>query len=204
MEVEGAFVPPMMEKRRFIFFAIDNTDFSEDTPDGKGTLHGTVTAIYQRKSENSKQPTMDLNLKSASDRSLKALPEVELVPCHVPFNSKPDSKDFPEYQVGCESEEISDSQAKDTAWLIFHANHISSSVSKENNDVSNEEEEIVPVKQVNIPTLSAFNSLTCTALPLTVVGTPPLLAEPAHEWQTLFNCIKTGAAHQCCYSRSKP
>ena len=74
--------------------------------------------------------------------------------------------------------------------MIFHASHISSSVSKENIDVSNEEEEIVPVKQVNIPTWSAFNSLTCTALPLTVVGTPPLLAEPAHEWQTLITVLK--------------
>ena len=31
-----------------MFFAIDNVDFAEDTPDGKRTFHGTAMAIYQR------------------------------------------------------------------------------------------------------------------------------------------------------------
>lgn len=30
----------------FVLFAVDNTDFAEHTADGKGTTHGTVTAIY--------------------------------------------------------------------------------------------------------------------------------------------------------------
>ena len=35
--LEGAYVPPCIGKGRFIFFAIDNSDFNEDTLDGKRT-----------------------------------------------------------------------------------------------------------------------------------------------------------------------
>ena len=31
-----------------MFFAVDNTDFSEDSADGKGTTHKTITAVYQK------------------------------------------------------------------------------------------------------------------------------------------------------------
>ena len=45
----GVYLPPDIVKRRYIFFAIDNVDFAEDTYDGQCTLHGAVMAIYQRK-----------------------------------------------------------------------------------------------------------------------------------------------------------
>ena len=45
---EGAHLPTNMRKGTFILFAVDNSDFNEDTPDGKCTLHATATAIYQR------------------------------------------------------------------------------------------------------------------------------------------------------------
>jgi hypothetical protein len=44
----GVYLPPDFVKNRYIFFAIDNVDFAEDTPDGKRTLHGTAMAIYQQ------------------------------------------------------------------------------------------------------------------------------------------------------------
>ena len=47
-QCQGLYVPPFFKKGTFIFFASDNTDFAEDTADGKGTTHGTVTAIYQK------------------------------------------------------------------------------------------------------------------------------------------------------------
>ena len=38
-----------LSKKDFLFyFVIDNVDFAEDTPDGKRTTHGTVTAVYQK------------------------------------------------------------------------------------------------------------------------------------------------------------
>ena len=32
----------------FVFFAVDNSDFNVDTPDGKRTLHATACALFQR------------------------------------------------------------------------------------------------------------------------------------------------------------
>ena len=43
----GFYIPPDVVIGRCMFFAINNVDFSEDTPNGKGTLHGTAMAIYQ-------------------------------------------------------------------------------------------------------------------------------------------------------------
>src|SRR6218665_2234886 len=47
-QFEGLYVPPFLKKSALVFFAIDNTDFSEGTADGKGTTHGTITAVYQK------------------------------------------------------------------------------------------------------------------------------------------------------------
>ena len=47
-QCQGLYVPPFLKKGPFMFFASDNTDFAEDTADGKGITHGTVTAIYQK------------------------------------------------------------------------------------------------------------------------------------------------------------
>ena len=46
---DGIFIPPDVVSGRRVFFAVDNVDFAEDTPDGKRTLHGTAMAIFQRK-----------------------------------------------------------------------------------------------------------------------------------------------------------
>jgi len=45
---QGLCVPPFLKRGGFVFFAADNTDFAEDTPDGKGTTHGTIIAVYQK------------------------------------------------------------------------------------------------------------------------------------------------------------
>ena len=45
---QGMFVPPFKKKGTFVFFAVHNTDFAEDTADGKCTTHGTITAVYQK------------------------------------------------------------------------------------------------------------------------------------------------------------
>lgn len=54
----GVYLPPDIVKGRHVFFAIDNVDFAEDTCDGKGTLHGTAMAIYQRKEPDDEQPDL--------------------------------------------------------------------------------------------------------------------------------------------------
>jgi len=49
LKFDGVYVPPFLKKGTFVFFAVDNTDFVEETADGKGTTHGTITVVYQKK-----------------------------------------------------------------------------------------------------------------------------------------------------------
>lgn len=48
MMFQGLYDPPFLRKGTFVFFAADNTDFAEDSVDGKGTTHGTIVAVYQK------------------------------------------------------------------------------------------------------------------------------------------------------------
>ena len=50
------FLPPDLVTRRHTFFAVDNIDFTEDTYDGRNTLHGTAMAIYQRCQVDDEKP----------------------------------------------------------------------------------------------------------------------------------------------------
>lgn len=57
---DGLYIPPDFVPGRHVFFAVDNVDFAEDTPDGKRTLHGTAMAIYQRKDDQDPAPELRL------------------------------------------------------------------------------------------------------------------------------------------------
>jgi hypothetical protein len=54
----GLYILPDVVPGRHVFFAVDNIDFSEDTPDGKGTLHGTAMAIYQKQCDQDPTPEL--------------------------------------------------------------------------------------------------------------------------------------------------
>jgi len=43
----NVYLPPDFVHGKHVYFAVDNIDFAEDTPDGKHTLHATAMAIYQ-------------------------------------------------------------------------------------------------------------------------------------------------------------
>ena len=45
---DNIYIPSNLMDGKFTFFAVDNVDFKEDTPDGKRTLHGTVMTVYQQ------------------------------------------------------------------------------------------------------------------------------------------------------------
>jgi len=49
LKFDGVYVPPFLKKGTFVFFAVDNTDLAEETADGKGTTHGSITVVYQKK-----------------------------------------------------------------------------------------------------------------------------------------------------------
>ncbi|KAK5919141.1 hypothetical protein CgunFtcFv8_023060 [Champsocephalus gunnari] len=79
----GLYVPPFLRKGTFVFFAADNTDFAEDTRDGKGTTHGTITAVYQ-KIDPSKEPVAE-PLIIGDAQSLSVTPyHVDILHCDKP------------------------------------------------------------------------------------------------------------------------
>ena len=44
-------------------------------------------------------------------------------------------------------------------------------------------------KSTEVPVWSGFNSLVSDTMPVTWIGAPPLIAAPAHEWQTLLTVL---------------
>jgi len=58
-------VPPFLKKGSFVFFVIDNTDFAEDTMNGKNTTHATITAVYQKANAPGEQVAPNLEIHEA-------------------------------------------------------------------------------------------------------------------------------------------
>ena len=55
--------------------------------------------------------------------------------------------------------------------------------------ITNGEVEDDQTPSTDIPVWSGYNSTMSSPMPLTRVGTPPLIAAPAHEWQTLLTIL---------------
>ncbi len=93
----GISVPPGLQKGKPLFFAIDNIDFQEDTPDGKDTLHGTMMVVFQKTDEACLAENDGLSLCPPANRSLKILPSsiVNLAACDISGNIK--AKRSPKY-----------------------------------------------------------------------------------------------------------
>lgn len=167
------YIPPELTKGKFIFLSVDNSDFSEDTPDGKNNLHATAMIVSQRKTRESSKVTLDVLNEVPKHKSLPetSIPQTELQPCYVPKNAQPK---FPGFDLDTKpSRNITENaQQSDLAWAVSH------SITRSQSD------------QPQIPTWSPYNSkLKSTALPLTTVAMMPLLAAPAHEWSTMLTVL---------------
>ena len=87
-QCHGLYVPLFLKKGTFMFFAADNTDFAEDTADGKGTTHGTVTAIYQKADAPGEPITPPLSLRIGDTKSKNLLvtpSHTAMLPCEKPI-----------------------------------------------------------------------------------------------------------------------
>ena len=82
---DGVYVHPEIVKERHGFFAIDNIDFAEDTPDGKRTFQGTSVAIYQRTDAQDQMAHVSAD-PALQCRSIKDLPDssTSIVECPPP------------------------------------------------------------------------------------------------------------------------
>lgn len=98
LQNDGVYIPYNIVHGRHVYFAIDNIDFAEDTPNGKRTLHGTVMDVYQQRCPEDTCQKLVLHCK-ANMRSLKDIPKTisELLPCQMPKAPKPPSPSYPTF-----------------------------------------------------------------------------------------------------------
>ena len=178
----GLYITPDIVLGRHVFFAVDTVDFAEDTPDGKNTFHGTAMAIYQRQEAGDVAPELTVDPGDQCLRSIRQLPEsvTTLLECPAP-PGKPVGPTFPQFGLCTEDQLPLYIKKQDFAWLLGR------SLTRK---ITNGEAEDNQIPSSNIPVWSGYNSTMSSSMPLTRVGTPPLIAAPAHEWQTLLTILK--------------
>ena len=166
---QGLYVPPMLKKNAFVFFAADNTDFAEDTADGKSTTHGTIVAVYQKAEASGEAIAPPLAIKDADSLSVE--------PYHV--NIIETRKPKPQVIKRTDRFEVNKSgierkyELLQKGWVFAFA-------------VPDMREETTPNE---VPCWAGYNSLLSKDQCLTEVGALPLLPEVAHEWSTLLTVI---------------
>ena len=164
---DGVYLPPDVVVGRHVFFAVDNVDFCEDTPDGKRTFHGTAMAIYQRTNAQDQVPDIAVDPKIQS-RSIKYLPEsiTDLLECPAP-PSKLFTPVYREFHLFSGQELPSRVRTQDYTWLLGRSlSRVPADTTEETrehaNDTSNDSSEGIesqPVKSSNVPVWSAYNSM---------------------------------------------
>lgn len=184
---DSVYLPPDIVKGRHVFFAIDNVDFAEDTPDGKRTFHGTAMAIYQR--ADAQDQVVHVNVDpTLQGRSIKDLPDsiTSLVECPAP-PLKPKGPVNAKFSLAVKELPIQ-IRMQDAAWLLGRN---VTRIQADNSQAieATEQLDTQPKKITSIPVWSAYNSLVTDPIPTTRVGTPPLVAAPAHEWSTLLTVL---------------
>ena len=114
---DNIYLPPDVVLGRHVFFAVDNVDFAEDTPDGKRTLHATAMAIYQRCQPEDEVAKLQLT-DAALRRSMKDLPGTvtTLLDCPKP-TVKPPSPVYASFSLK-DVQPPSDVCLPDVAWLM--------------------------------------------------------------------------------------
>ena len=203
MAIEGVYIPPFVQQNRFVFFAIDNSDFNEDTPDGKRTTHATATVVYQQTLPGDEDRAFSLQPKKGQNTALRQWSEPVLQECHIPAASKPNLPANTNAAVVRDASLVECHKQTDVSWLFarsFNRKCNSTEMSESENTIAHAEHlqnQLDTVAASVVPTWSAFNSSLADVKPKTKYGSLPLLYAPAHEWSTLITVLKQ-AQHISC------
>ena len=166
---DGVFIPRRLEKDLLVHFAIDNIDFQEDTVDGKGTFHGTVSVAFQ---PGPSSPSELEPLKFHYDAA-EPLPAAiyEVSPCPMNRSLKPKLPQLSFEKPRLENAE--NCKDKDTLVLLSFG--------------------IAALKDLprSMPSWSAFNSRLedVPPVPPTTISTLPILDSPAPDYSSLFTMM---------------
>ena len=86
----GTYIPPTIRKSSPVYFAIDNIDFRNDTPDGKNEFHGIGQVVYQQSIDEHHQSALKISREHT--KSFKHNPFLPALICHKPV---PPNKTYP-------------------------------------------------------------------------------------------------------------
>lgn len=215
-ETGGIYIPPDLKNGIPLFFAADNIDFSEDTHDGKNTLHATVIVAFQQKQEGTSAAVTLPIVTESSSRSLKGYKDMPLQDSGIHGNPKPtQSPKYPDYSADKDMSNFNCAISGDRSWLIVrylqrsmteHITPVDVECDAEDESMDNTDDTstgtggdhptmhsiIDPQADSQfVPTWAAYNSvITDDDRPITQIKTLPLIAAPAHEWSTLLTILK--------------
>ena len=102
-ENDGVFIPPTVTQDTKIHFAIDNTDFHNDTPDGKLEFHGTGQILFQKRAAEKKHTNLKIERSSSSTIMFKQNPFEKTMLCNKPT---PQRESFPLFTGATPANEI--------------------------------------------------------------------------------------------------
>ena len=88
----GTYIPPTIRKGSPVYFAVDNIDFRNDTPDGKNEFHGIGQVVYQQAIDEHDQSP--LNISREHTKSFKHDPFLPAQICHKPVPPNKTYRDF--------------------------------------------------------------------------------------------------------------
>lgn len=202
----GVYVPPGLLRNKRIRASLDNVDKKVDTPDGKGSFHGTAMAVYQRSGQGETVVKPVQFSESPTSESLHDVPPtiLNLATCDIEGSPKPrTSPHYSSYKIGVYDEYYMRSQSSDIQWMVARffnrpgVQELGSEVSPGDND---EREDQPTTDRLNkrqfVPVWSAYNSLTHVPLATDAPAVIdqafglPIIKAPAHEWSTLVTSLE--------------
>ena len=163
-ENNGQFIPPGIVRNRGIHFAIDNTDFRNDTPNGKSEFHGTGMTAFQR-CENERDNLLQIERKSGPLKFSKS----SIFETQVCYKPKETTESFPNFSGIKSKDFIELYKETDKGWSFCKS-----------------------VDQNNIlPTWAATNSLMIDETPeITKCRLLPLFPGSPTDWSNLYTALK--------------
>ena len=179
---QNIFIPPKLCNGQFIFFSVDNSDFSEDTPDEKNTLHATAMVVFQRKHTKDHETILEIDA-TMRTKSLpqESIPDTEILQCYIPKNAQRKCSAYT-LDTTRSNDVTKKAEQNDLAWSV--GNSIIRS----------------RLEQGKIPTLAPYNSQVLSLThQLTTISMMPLLAAPADEWSTEDHGCGYGRKPQDCH-----
>ena len=111
----GVYVPPNIKYGTPLHFAIDNTDFRNDTPNGKDEFHGTGQILFQKRASTQ---ISKLRIPRSSSTKMK-FQQNELIQSYKCDKPLPPNEKFPDFTGIVDCSEIELYDMEDQIWAFL-------------------------------------------------------------------------------------